>query len=323
MKIEIGDAFLLNGKGGTTKIILKEGMPLTGNEGSPLWLRINPQMPEIGQQLQEFVGLDSIVVEHLLGENSHPRSLLFEKGLLLSLRAVNFNEGRNPQDMVAVTMWFEESLIITSQLEPIKALSDIEQCFASGIGPYNTSQFLSRLINSLADNTEQTLDTLEDGMEELEEHVDLENMMEMRAQLTDLRRFAHRLKRYLTPQREALNALLANPPKWLKKRDRALIGENIDQYNRFQDELLFTSERVRAVQEDLQNLAADRVNGRMYALTLAATVFLPLSFLTGLFGINVGGIPWAHNANGFLLFSLCIAIFVALQFLLFRWMKLL
>ncbi len=317
------DAFVFDGSGGATKVTLEKAVSPPGNEAAPVWLRLNLRSPEIKQRLQKLVGLDSIIVEHLLTGSPHPRSLLFEKGLLLSLRAVSFNEERNPQDMVGIAMWLEEGLIITSQCEPIRAIADIEQCFTSGTGPCDTSQFLSQLINSLADNTEQTMDTLEGGMEELEEHADLDNMIEMRAQLTNLRRFVHHFKRSLTPQLEALNVLLADPPVWLNKRDRSLIGENIHRYNWLQNGVLFALERVRAAQEDLQNLAADRLNKRMYALTVASTVFLPLTFLTGLFGINVGGILWAHNANGFALFSLCMLFITVIQLLFFRWMKLL
>lgn len=59
----------------------------------------------------------------------------------------------------------------------------------------------------------------------------------------------------------------------------------------------------------------------MYILSIIAAIFLPLGFITGLLGINVGGIPWAENTNGFLLTALCIGVIVAFEIVLFKLLK--
>lgn len=81
-------------------------------------------------------------------------------------------------------------------------------------------------------------------------------------------------------------------------------------------------DRTIIVQEELQAHLSDQLNSRMYVLNIVAAIFLPLSFLTGLFGINVGGIPGASYNYAFPLFSgitLLIAVGVLTLFYWKRW----
>jgi zinc transporter len=66
---------------------------------------------------------------------------------------------------------------------------------------------------------------------------------------------------------------------------------------------------------------SDALNKRMYVLSLIAAIFLPLGFLTGLLGINVGGIPGADNPMAFTIFVVFLIIIVLFQIVLFRWRK--
>ena len=80
-------------------------------------------------------------------------------------------------------------------------------------------------------------------------------------------------------------------------------------------------ERAAVTQEELLSRLSEQLNQRMYVLSIVAAVFLPLGFLTGLLGINVGGIPGADNAQAFWIFSGLLLIAVVIQLLVFRWKK--
>jgi zinc transporter len=60
------------------------------------------------------------------------------------------------------------------------------------------------------------------------------------------------------------------------------------------------------------------MNNKMYLLSVVAAIFLPLSFLTGLLGINVGGIPGAESKLGFIVFIILLVIIVAIQIWYFK-----
>ena len=80
-------------------------------------------------------------------------------------------------------------------------------------------------------------------------------------------------------------------------------------------------ERASITQEELNNRLAEQMNARMYVLSVVAAIFLPLGFLTGLFGVNVGGIPLAEEPWGFFEISLILGVITLLQILLFRWRR--
>jgi zinc transporter len=87
---------------------------------------------------------------------------------------------------------------------------------------------------------------------------------------------------------------------------------------RFVEDLDSARERAAVAQEELLGRLSEQMDKRMYLLSLVAAIFLPLGFLTGLLGINVGGIPGAEYHWGFTLVTLMIVILVVVQVVLFR-----
>ena len=73
---------------------------------------------------------------------------------------------------------------------------------------------------------------------------------------------------------------------------------------RYVEDLDESRERAAVTQEELAGRISDRMNKTMYMLAIVATVFLPLGLLTGLLGINVGGIPGTDNTYAFLIVCL-------------------
>lgn len=87
---------------------------------------------------------------------------------------------------------------------------------------------------------------------------------------------------------------------------------------RYIEDLDSSRERASVAQEELMSRLSENMEKRMYVLSIVSTVFLPLSFLTGLLGINVGGIPGAENKSAFLIFCLILSGIGAIQFWIFK-----
>ena len=92
-----------------------------------------------------------------------------------------------------------------------------------------------------------------------------------------------------------------------------VIEESINDLTRLIEELDMAIERAQIVYEEIANLISEQVNKRMYIMSVVAAIFLPLGFLTGLLGINVGGVPGTENPNAFFIFvALLVGLFVSL-----------
>ena len=101
-------AYILDGSGGGNKVGWPEVEGWQAGEGKALWLHLDYSHPLVRQWLKGREGLDRLVVENLLSEDSRPRSTPFHDGLLLGLRGVNLNPGADPEDMVAIRLWIDE-----------------------------------------------------------------------------------------------------------------------------------------------------------------------------------------------------------------------
>lgn len=96
------------------------------------------------------------------------------------------------------------------------------------------------------------------------------------------------------------------------------IRESTDRLARYIEDLDSCRDRAAVVSEELSSRLSEQLNSRMYVLSIVAALFLPLGFLTGLFGINVGGIPLADNPYGFIGISLIMLTIIVLQIIIFR-----
>jgi zinc transporter len=127
--------------------------------------------------------------------------------------------------------------------------------------------------------------------------------------------------RYVIPQKKVLETLLSCNQPWLTEEHKEHLAESLDRVTRYVEELNELRERSQILNDELNNAHGRRLNDITYIFSVAATVFLPLSFLTGLLGVNVGGIPGIESTNGFWVFTgLCIAIIIA-QVALFKKLK--
>jgi zinc transporter len=294
-----------------------EAVPDTGP--GLTWVHLDYSREEAEAWLKKTTLVDEVIKDNLLDDNARPRSMTHKDGLFISLRGVNLNPGSDPEDMVAVRLWTDGRWIITSNRRRLLSLEDLRQSLLGRSGAVSAQMFVCLLIERLAVRTENVIEALDVACEQLEDHTDDPEDTMRRQQLGDVRHQAIRLKRYLSPQRDALIHLLNDAPSWITKTDKVHIRENLNQFSRFLEELESIRDRAVVIQEEMLGRLSEQLNKRMYALTLVATLFMPLGFLTGLLGINVGGIPGAESRYGFalicaLMVLLCGALLGYLRF---------
>jgi zinc transporter len=157
------------------------------------------------------------------------------------------------------------------------------------------------LVDGLLSRIDHVVEVIYGHIDALEEPRQLESIPVQRKQLAEIRRQAIALRRFLAPQREALNRLAADTSPLLSEQDRLQLREEYDRQTRIVEDLDAARERAAVAQESLASQMAEQTNQRMFLLSIIAAIFLPLSFLTGLLGINVGGIPGAENPFAFTL----------------------
>jgi zinc transporter len=310
-------AYLLNGNGGGESLSWTQINKWQPEQGV-LWLHLEYNNPFVQQWMLHESGLDEVTAEALLAEETRPRSMLSANGLLLTLRGINPNPEADPEDMVAVRMWCDGARIITTRRRRMQAAFELSQAIEKGVGPCNAGEFVESLTDRMVGRMADVVDGISDDVDDLEEAVLTMESYELRPKIAELRRHAIGLRRYLAPQREAVARLFSEKVEWLSDIDRSRLRENADRTTRFVEDLDLARERAVVVQEELVSRLSERMDRTMYVLSIVAAIFLPLGFLTGLLGVNVGGIPGTEFKGAFVIFCVILVLLVILQVWLFK-----
>lgn len=286
-----------------------------------LWLHLDLTEAASQRWLERSSGLPEVAVDTLLAGETRPRSQVIGDGLLLVLRGVNTNPGQDPEDMVAVRIWIDADRVISSRRRRLLSVIDVHAAIVEGAGPESPGEFLAALVERLADRIGGFVDGIEDRLDEAEDGIDTVDVAGFRPQLASLRRQIASVRRFLAPQRDALDRLNRQPVACLGDADSYALREEADRITRHLEDLDLARERAIVLQEELLSHVAQQQNARMYVLSVVAAVFLPLTFVTGLLGMNVGGLPGLDKPAGFAWSIVVMIVCGAALLLFFRWKK--
>lgn len=296
---------------------------LDGKEKTLSWIHLDYRPEDTLDWLAGTAGLDLVTCDSLVDEGTRPRSALMKEGLLVILRGVNCNPGQDPEDMVAVRMLFCEDIIFTIRFRRVIALQDLKEAVEKGKGPLSKGDFLAMVTESIADRMGDVIQDLEEEIDELEDEILSASTSDSSSKIADIRRTAIHLRRYIAPQRDVLHRIISERVSWITEADRIRLKEVAERTARFVEDIDSIRERAKITMEEIGSQLSGRMNRAVYILSIVTAIFLPLSFLTGLLGINVGGIPgsqypWAFTIVALLI--LVIALGLVAWFRKIRWL---
>ena len=313
-------ALVLDGKGGARSIARTQLDDLQLQPEESLWLHWDRSHPQTQTWLRKESGLSEFSCDLLLEENTRPRLLpLPEHELLLFLRGINLNPGAEPEDMVSVRIFASARRVISLRLRPLRATDELLVQLADGKGPKNSSELILYMAQYLTHKVQDLVGELSEVVDAEEEKLDAdERYTPEHGEILQIRRRAAALRRFLAPQRDIFGQLTRSKLPWFADDDGDYWNELNNSLTRYLEELELTRERVGLVLEAEDRRLSVRMNRTMYRFGVVTGIFLPMSFLTGLLGINVGGIPGSESPYGFLIACLMMIGVASGQWLLFR-----
>ncbi|WP_121627466.1 zinc transporter ZntB [Poseidonibacter antarcticus] len=316
-----GNAFshgiIFDGNGGAKKISFEQLDEYTPSMGI-LWVHFDYTQEQSIDWITNKSNIDPIAVDALLSQTTRPRTTILKDSLILALRGINLNPNSDPEDMISIRLYINENIIISTKKRDLLSVNDMLLFFEQGIGPKNSSEFLIELTNRLTDRMEDYILDMDDRYSDLEELSIQSSSAKLRTSISEIKRESISLKRYLSPQKEAIFKLYDQKISWITEHDRIQLREINHKLIKYIEDLDSIKDKVSLIQEEISNNLSEQLNQRMYVLSIISAIFLPLGFLTGLLGINVGGIPGAENSFSFYIFILFLIVIVALQIYIFK-----
>jgi len=313
----LAHAFLLDGRGGGEQLDWAGIERWTAGDG-PLWINLDYSAPDAARWLAMASNIEPVVRDALLDDDPRPRAVPHGDALLLIVRAINLNQGAEPEDMLSIRAWIEPHRVVTLRHRQSRSLKAIAAELGAGTGPASVGELTALLVERVLEYIATRVDTLSDVIAACEDQVLVETRGELRTQLADQRRRAIALRRFLAPQREALGKLAQIQVPWLDPTSRSRIVESADRMTRTVEELDAARDRAAVTQEELQSKIGEATNQRLYVLSVITSVFLPLGFVCSLLGVNVGGVPLQRDDWAFWALCAALAIVVTLQIWFFR-----
>ncbi|AEG49417.1 Mg2 transporter protein CorA family protein [Sphingobium chlorophenolicum L-1] len=234
----------------------------------------------------------------LLAQETRPRCTLMAHGALVNLRGLGTAEDGVGDPLVSIRLWAEQARVISVSYRPLAAMEPVTaQMLAGRIA--DPGDLIAAFAQQITEALDPEVADLGDGLDEIESALTEHGPAEARRRVSQIRATAISYRRFIAPQRQALERLSAADASWLEPDDRLHLQEAADRCARMAEELEAVRERSALAHEELTDLRAEQMNRQALIISVVALVFLPLTFVTGLLGMNVDGIPYAHEPWAF------------------------
>ncbi|MFO1240936.1 MAG: CorA family divalent cation transporter [Sphingomonadaceae bacterium] len=263
-----------------------------------VWLVLDGRAPGAAEWIAEQKDIPDIARAALMAAETRPRSDLVGQGVIINLRGLGKTPEDDPDALVSLRFWAETGRVILVTFRTPLALDTVIDEFLSA-RIRDPGDLLSAFASAITDGLDPDVANLGDALDDCELKVEVANIHPTRRDVTRVRARAIAFRRFVAPQRQALAQLSSAPLDWLDDDDRLHLREGADRAARMAEELESVRERAMLMHEELTDRRSELMDARALLISIVALVFLPLTFITGLLGMNVDGIPYAHQPWAF------------------------
>jgi zinc transporter len=284
-----------------------------------LWLHFSSANAASERWIQQHLSLPDAFVDGWRDAIDTTRIELADQALVAVLHDVLFDSGYEESSVSSLSFCVEPRLAISARRAPLRSLDRLRLSVKAGETFRSAVELFAHLLRDQADVLVDIVRHTTSRVNAIEDKLLASRITSRRAQLGATRRTLVRLQRLLAPEPAALFRLLNRPPQWMTEDDLQELRQSAEEFSAATADCSALVERVRLLQEELAAHVSEQNNRILFLLTLATVLALPFNVVGGLFGMNVGGIPWAEHDYGFwVIVWLVTAFTVAIGVLLWR-----
>lgn len=289
-----GFAYVVRG-GKAEEVPLKQAL---GHEADLIWIHLTTNDERAKAWLGGEAELSPYVTEALTAVETRPRCDAVGPGAVINLRGLSSEELAASDPLASIRMYALNRRVFSVTRKTLNAIPTVRKAIESG-AILDPGDLIAALSQAITEELDPVVAELGDSLDDCEERIATAHAFELRRLVNQSRVQAIGFRRFLVPQRAALEKLANLPSDWLGEDDRLHLAAAADRAARMAEELESIRERAALVHETLTDLRAEQMDQRSLIIAIVAMVFLPLTFITGLLGMNVAGIPFAHEQWAF------------------------
>jgi magnesium transporter len=270
---------------------------LKPDSGVSVWVDMDAPTPDDTRILTDIFHFHELAVEDAVAEIHHPKVESYGTYLYLILHGIDFRAREHAFATQDVDFFLGENYLVTVHAGISRSVGRVnEMCVRNdrvlGEGP---AALLHRIVDTMVDNYRPEVDKLGDRLDRIEKEVFDRPNPQLVRRILDFKRDISSLRRVVLPQRDVVGRLA--------RREFPLISEQLsyrfrdvhDHLVRLSDEAMFFQDRITSLLDAYLSNVSNQLNGIMKVLTIIATLFMPLTVLTGMYGMNV---PLPHLPGG-------------------------
>ncbi|KZL23549.1 CorA family divalent cation transporter [Pseudovibrio sp. WM33] len=281
-------------------------------------------LQRVAAQNREFleeIGLEHNDIDGLLAREVRPHCHVRTKGAFIAINVFNELPKQESGDMECAQIWVDAKRMICIWHDPLDVFQSLVEGFKARVPPESTAEFWARLVLAIAERAEEMVEVLQDRIDHLEDVVLETGDHPWESELAQVRRLATIVRRSMLAHLDILRNFEIEKFEWVNRINKRRVREAGDRALRIAEEMDAIRERAEIVHDQIMFKRSENTNRYMLMMAAIAVVFLPLSFVTGLLGVNVGGIPGSHDPVAFSIVS-GILIFIGVGlFAVVRWFK--
>lgn len=272
---------------------------------------------ELMKEMAKKLDIHFLVVQDLLDTTSRPKLQHFEDYIFFTVKAVHSVEGINVE-MMQISFLLGKGYVISFQEKSGNHFHHIRNILrAKGTIRERGSDFLQyALLEAILEDYFVSIDKLEFVISDL---MKLENMEKSDPStlftMESLKETLQQMKRSLQPFKEAMNLIEKGVAGFIKPKSGKYFADLKDQSTQLIEELDFNIHKLESGANLFFSYQSHKMNDTMKTLTVVSAIFIPLTFLAGVYGMNFDNLPELHWRYGYLLFwTITCALLVGLVF---------
>lgn len=297
------------------------------DQSNVLWLDIclsSEGVQRTGEFLSRHFGFHPLAIEDALLESHLARVDDWQKYLYLAFHALEYDQHEIKQH--EFDLFLGSNYLITIHFEAISPVEKLwEQVVKSNDPRQMTSadRLLYHVLDKITTTSMQVVECLDDSLDDLEQEIFIRPRRDHLPQLFRIRRTVLQLRRVFGSQREAINRLARDAFGVVHPENRVYFRDIYDHLVRMHELSDGLRDMASGALESHMSVTGYRMNEVMKTLTVVTVLFMPLTFITGYFGMNFFGDKFnvENPVSPMTLFLLCMAIMIVTPPLMLYWMK--